>query len=207
MGANISCNQYYCQSISYKPEWFSPTYYSISSHPHTQFSLQRGHFHLLPSSLTQLHISKKLSFDPSIIQEFEIPLHFQINYQFPLSLYVLFSQNPLSLEDCNSLNFSNTFFIHLLFQDNSFQLSYSHFDKIFKGKIHPNKSYLLSLLIQNITSSSISLSHSFESSSKNLSSFQFHPSLSFPFQDLHLTFFLHSSHPFLSTHSFSFYLD
>jgi hypothetical protein len=112
MGQQISCNNYYCQSIDYQPDWFSSSHYSISSNQ-TEYQIERGILHLLPSSHIDLTLSKKIEIQD--ISSFSIPLQFQYQYPFPLSFQISLHSHP---SDFTSSSFS----IQFLYNQNHIEI-------------------------------------------------------------------------------------
>ena len=77
------CENYYCQSITYKPEWFSESNWNIEySYSNTEkiqkpYSIQKGIFrieniHMLTN--VKLFLCKKLQIDVEEIKNISIPI-------------------------------------------------------------------------------------------------------------------------------------
>ena len=159
---------------------------------------------------------KKLDLDFSI-HEFQIPLHFSFQSSFPISFYIFITSdfhfdNVSSLESFLSNKSThplknNIFYIQCnLFNNNHFELKYSHFEQIFQGVTSDfSSNHLLELSFQQNENDNILDSHSLESPSSSLSSHSFH----FPFslQNSFITFYVESNYPFLSIQSFSCFLE
>ncbi len=121
MGQQISCNSFYCQSIDYKPDWFSSSHYSFSS-LQTKYTIERGIIQILPSPFINLQISKNI--DLENIEEFLIPLHFKILYPSPFHL-------SISLHS-----------FHILFKIDLHKIQiFQNEDMIVSGKIKQNVFY------------------------------------------------------------------
>jgi hypothetical protein len=212
MGSQISCNQFYCQQTHFQPEWLSPLLYHISStspSQSTQFTIQKGICNLLESPPLSLLISKKLYFDSSMSQ-FLIPLHFSYQSNIPISFYIFLTPHPIPSSSISPSLFQDNSIpkiaIQCVFSNQTISIQYSHLSNSFQGKIKNKQTYYFPLTFSP-SSSSISIQHSFESSSKILSSFSSSIPIPFSFETLHLSFFIHSSLPFPSSSHFSFYLD
>jgi hypothetical protein len=211
MGSQLSCNQFYCQQTFYQPEWLSSFLYQITSlsNSPTLYSLEKGKCTILESPPLSLFLSKKLSFHSSM-QQFLLPLHFQYHSQIPISFYIYLTPHPIPTSSLSPSSFHDSSFekiaIHCLFINQTISIQYSHLPNSFQGKIKKNTSYYFPITFSP-SSSSISIHHSFESSSKILSSFSSSCPLSFSLDSLYLTFYVHSSLPFPSSSHFSFYLD
>ncbi len=213
MGNHIVCDNYYCQSIHYKPDWISKQFYNFIVDDNTKYSIDKGILSLLPSSSISLFFEKKLNIDFSIY-EFILPLHFKIHYPSPLHLFILLTPTPITSPDISSIlsnqNSHDSFFSHLIFDKNTFQIQYSNLNTSFQGKIHSSKKYIYTLHFQEIQTKTPKLSHSFESESKKKIS-HFHSSLeSFSFnhqKETFLSVFISSSEPFLPSHSFHLHFD
>ncbi len=173
MGNNISCNEFYCQSIENKPEWFSENNYSFFLNNNNNFKpykIDKGIISLIFEKDFHLFISKQLSSD-SLLQNFSIPFNFFLNFPLDLSMYIILSNFPInhnnslslinilqqnhkennsSLNQINQINQinQNVFFIKLTFNQFNIELSVnipSYFNKTYYGKIKNKKKYLLSL--------------------------------------------------------------
>ena len=215
MGNQISCNNYYCHPVSFKPEWLSHSNY-IFHKDKTNFKIEKGILEIEPSDKVELLFYKKLDLDSSTPHEFQIPFHFQFHSSFPLSFYIFITSNfhfntissLQSFLSNKSKNINNNiFYIKCnLYNQHNFEITYSHFEQIFQGVTSDFSSkHLLQLSFQQNDKDNILVSHSFESSSKSISSHSFH----FPFSldNSYLTFYIESNYPFLSTQSFSCFLE
>ena len=104
MGAQLSCNQFYCQQTHFQPEWLSTHLYQISSISNenpTQYSLEKGKLTLLPSPPLSLYLSKQLSFDSSM-QQFLLPLHFQTYSQIPISFFIFLTPHSIPINSIHT---------------------------------------------------------------------------------------------------------
>jgi hypothetical protein len=213
MGNHIVCDNYYCQSIHYKPDWISKQFYHFLVDKDTKYTIDKGTLSLLPSPKISLLFQKKLNIDSSI-HEFILPIHFHFDSSNPLHLFILLTPSPITspnISDLNSLkNSSHSFFSHLIFEKNIFDIDYSNIDTSFHGKIHSSKKYIYTLHFKEIQTHSPQFTHSFESNSKKKIS-QFHsPLLPFSFihqKDIYMSVFIFSSSPFLSSHTFQMNFD
>ncbi len=196
MGNHLACQDYYCQNILYKPDWFSPSSYSITNNEKTNYRLEKGCITILPSDMIEISLKKKMM-EMANIEQFEIPLNFQIDYPSTIDFYI-------RMEEIG-------FYIHLMFEDNNFSFYYSNNpQQIFRGKIKKMKKYYFSISFIKKNEYETLIKHSFESSHKKISSNEFSLHSQIPiFNDVgtHLSFDVSSAFPFLSTHSFNFFLD
>lgn len=214
MGNHIVCDNYYCQSIHYKPDWISKQFYHfLVDDENTKYTLDKGTLSLLPSKSISLLFQKKLNIDYSIY-EFILPIHFQIHFPHPLHLFILLTPSPITTPDISTFsNYKNSdesFFSHLLFDQKSFQINYSNLDTSFQGKIHSSKKYIYTLHFKEIQTKKPQFSHSFESKSKKKISYFDSSLLPFTFieqKELYLSIFLYSSNPFLTSDSFYMNFD
>lgn len=124
MGNNLSCSEFYCQSIDSKPEWFSENNYLfffknniISNQPFSSFiknnssennsnlvkpyKIDKGKIYLIFNNDFELIITKKLDIDLSIPQ-FSIPFNFSLNFPLNLSLFFVFTD---FLVDFNNIHY------------------------------------------------------------------------------------------------------
>ncbi len=211
MGAQISCNQFYCQQTHFQPEWLSPHLYqisSISNNNPTLYSIEKGKLTLHQSPPLSLYLSKQLSFDSSM-QQFLLPLHFQSYSQIPISFFIFLTPNQIPINSIHSSLFHDSspkIAIQCLFFEDTIHIQYSYLTNSFQGKLKKKQSYYFPISF-TLQESSLSIQHSLESSSSILSTFSSSIPLPFSFDSLFLTFFISSSLDFPSSSHFSFYLD
>ncbi len=165
MGNNLSCNEFYCQSIDNKPEWFSENNYSFFFYNNNNLKIQKpykidkGIVSLSFENDFHLFISKKLSSN-SLLHKFIIPFNFFLNFPLDLSMYIILTDFHINLSNTHSIinilqsnnkenyinNNNNLFFIKLTFNQFNIDLSLSYpINKNYSGKIKNKKKYSLSL--------------------------------------------------------------
>lgn len=123
---NLMCENYYCQSVSFKPEWFSETSWTIDSKVNNKISERCGEDDLEISNIKpyiinkgiliikntpkfDLILSKKLLLDFNEPVNFSIPINFKCCLKNPLNIYIIFSEDCLNLKNFNE----SLFYKHL----------------------------------------------------------------------------------------------
>ena len=79
---NFICDNYYCQSVSFKPEWFSENNWIINYCTDTNkkpYIIDKGTLKLKNIEFTKIILSKKLLINFSDIKSISIPLIFKYN--------------------------------------------------------------------------------------------------------------------------------
>ncbi len=183
MGNNFSCNEFYCQNIEYKPEWFSENNYSFlfnnqnnnvnnnNNNNIKPYKIDKGIITLNFNNSFQLLISKKIDLENNNINEFILPINFSINLPLELSFFIIFSEFELKNDFINNnlnLNYfqnnNNIFYIKINYQNNNILININNSNKKYKGKIKNNKKYKLNINYLNNNN----LNLSFNSSSKKI---------------------------------------
>jgi hypothetical protein len=134
---NIVCDNYYCHSVSYKPEWFSESTWNIdylSDNQKKPFTIDKGVLKIKDTSIFNMILSKKIFMDIDEIKEIHIPLHFKYNILKDHCIYIsiLFSNtllllNDIDITDTHTLNF---FSINLILLPNRLMIKNSFDERI-----------------------------------------------------------------------------
>jgi hypothetical protein len=149
---NIICDNYYCQSVSFKPEWFSESSWNIDYKYDLNekddinkkpYHIDKGIIKINNVSSFDLLLSKKLLIDFDEIKNISIPINFKYNIEKKneYNINIIFSNKLLLLNDINNLDTNNTdiFFINLkIFKKYCF-IYRSFNDIIIKKKLNTNK--------------------------------------------------------------------
>ena len=167
MGNNFICNNYYCQDISYKPEWFSETSWIID-YIHTNsnkkpYNIDKGIISINNVNSFNILFSKKLLIDFNEIKNITIPLNVDCNILNNITLIIIFSNKQITLNEINNNDFliininlfnkKNIFKIDL---ENNLNMLYvteninNNIIKYFKSfNLNENNEYYLNIYINN----------------------------------------------------------
>ncbi len=152
---NFICENYYCQSVSFKPEWLSETSWNISyNYKESQkpYIIDKGILKINNVDKFDMLFSKKLLIDFNDVKYLSIPINFSynINKNNNIDIYIIFSNKELFLENINSLKAcEDLFFINLNLNKNKLFISRSFNDKIINKKIKSKKINSFNIIIEN----------------------------------------------------------
>lgn len=152
---NFICENYYCQSVSFKPEWLSEstwdiTYNYLEDNNKKPYTIDKGILKIYNVEKFELLFSKKLLIDFNLIRNISIPINFkyQMTNNNSLDLFIIFSNMQLQLDNLKELNSNNhLFFIKINFIGNKINIFRSFNDKIVSKKIKSKKinTFIISL--------------------------------------------------------------
>ncbi len=175
---NFICENYYCQSVSFKPEWLSENswtikYKYISNNKQIiekeykdeydnennirdetkPYIINKGILKIKNSKKNFLLLSKKLLINFDEIKNIVIPINFKFNLNktSKISLYIIISsKNLCDIFDKDFLSLSDElFYINLIFSKKKISLSNSFQTDLYKNYIKHNKIYLFNITIEN----------------------------------------------------------
>jgi hypothetical protein len=176
---NYICDNYYCHSVSFKPEWLSENswtikykYLSIQNELKNSsesisdnlyeiikpYIIEKGILKIKKSLKNNLLLSKKLLINFDELRNIIIPINFKynLNNNSKINIYIIFSSNNLSnnFENNNEkdllLNLDKeSFYINLILLKRKFYLSNSFEQNIIKYNIKSNKIYSFITNIEN----------------------------------------------------------
>lgn len=158
---NIACQNYYCQDISLKPEWFSENCWKINYEIENEsesisklplpYSIEKGILIIKDCNIFKLLLTKKLLIDFSIPQNISIPLNFTYNCKSKINIYILFSIDDICIKDILfDLNLNEKlFYINIELENNRMILKHSFSEDIFKKKIISKNINNICLNIEN----------------------------------------------------------
>lgn len=154
---NFICENYYCQSVSFKPEWLSESTWNITYNYLEEekikkpYLIDKGILKISNVNKFELLFSKKLLIDFNQIRNISIPINFKyyLTNNNSIDIFFIFSNNQFELNNLNSLNTNdnNLFFIKLNFIANKINIFRSFNEKIFTKKIKFKKinTFIISL--------------------------------------------------------------
>lgn len=105
---NFICDNYYCHSLLFKPEWFSESSWNIDysyKKEEKPYVINKGIIKIYNVELFNLILSKKLLIDFNEIKNISIPIKFRykINNKNQLNIYIIISNKLLLLKDIDFL--------------------------------------------------------------------------------------------------------
>jgi len=152
---NFICDNYYCQSVSFKPEWLSEASWNITYNYQElikPYIIDKGILKINNVYNFDILFSKKLLIDFNDFKYLSIPINFSYNISKNnnIDVYIIFSNKELLLENINELKpQDNLFFIHLNLQKNKLFINRSFNDKISNKKIKSKKINSFNIIIEN----------------------------------------------------------
>lgn len=152
---NFICDNYYCQSVSFKPEWLSEASWNITYNYQDSikpYIIDKGILKINNVYKFDILFSKKLLIDFNDVKYLSIPINFSynINKDNNIDVYIIFSNKELLLENINVLKpEDDLFFIHLNLHKNKLFINRSFNDKISNKKIKSKKINSFNIIIEN----------------------------------------------------------
>jgi len=153
---NFICENYYCQSVSFKPEWFSETTWTINYLCNKKpYVIDKGILKIVESEPSQIMLSKKLLINFNEIRNISIPIIFKYNLlkidNNNIDIFIIFSNEILNIENMNKISEQkdNLFYIHLNLLKNILYIDHSFDTKIIKKKIKSKKSNIYDITLEN----------------------------------------------------------
>jgi hypothetical protein len=139
MGNNFSCDNYYCQDIILKPEWFSEKSWNISYNYFDEifdfkpYNIEKGLIKLKGTPKFNLLLSKKLNIDLNDFENFIIPIHFNFFLENDMSIYIILSNNEININDISKIeNSDDLFYFHISLIKKKIIIQRSYDNKNFK---------------------------------------------------------------------------
>ena len=146
MGNNFACENYYCQDIILKPEWFSENSWNITydyfdeNFDFKPYTIEKGLIKLKGTPKFNLMLSKKLNIDLNDFEKFMIPIHFNFYLENELSIYIILSNNEIVLNNISEINNNdNLFYFHINLNKKKISIQRSYDNKNFKFNKIKNK--------------------------------------------------------------------
>lgn len=159
---NFVCENYYCQSVSFKPEWLSENTWNINykylndeiNNEIKPYTIEKGIFKLISQNKTHIILSKKLLINFNDIKHLSIPINFKFNVKklSSIDFFLIFSNNEYNLS--NNLLFlkeknDECFYIKLTFNKKYVYMSNSVNHKLFKYNLKTKKNYRFVIDLEN----------------------------------------------------------
>ncbi len=158
---NLSCQNYYCQDISFKPEWFSDKSWNIEYNNNIikpPYYIDKGVLKINNTSEFKLLLSKELLIDFEIEKYITIPFNFNYNILSNISkinIYLIFSTENISIKYNNNINeyidnkLNKLFYINIILEKNKMLLKHSFSENIIKKKIKSDTNNNITYNLEN----------------------------------------------------------
>ena len=179
MGNNFVCENYYCQDIILKPEWFSENSWNITYNYFNEnfefkpYIIDKGMIKLKGTPKFNLLISKKLNINLQNVDNFIIPIHFNFYIENYLSMIIILSDDELNLNNISSINEliitnNNLFYFKVNLNKKKIIITRSYDDNIFKIKgIKSNVNNYYNIELKN-NNNSFSINEKFYKNNKEI---------------------------------------
>lgn len=131
MGNHFVCENYYCNSVSFKPEWLSESFWDITYNYEKEFkpyNIEKGLLKIKDVDKFDILLSKKILIDLNEINNISIPINFKYNLlkNNDIDIFIIFSDKLLTLDtlpsSLNSINLNlikNNLFIYRTFNNDT----------------------------------------------------------------------------------------
>jgi hypothetical protein len=157
MGNNFVCENYYCESISLKPEWFSENswditydYFDNKNNNLKPYNIEKGIIKISNTPAFRLVISKKLHIDLNYLESIKIPIRFKCNLNSDLYILAIISNQIYNLDRINTINEikSNSdelFYYQIKLNNKKITLNRSYDNKFISKKIKADLPYIYNI--------------------------------------------------------------
>ena len=158
MGNNFVCENYYCESISLKPEWFSENSWNITydywdnkNDNFKPYNIEKGIIKISNTPAFRLVISKKLHIDLNYLESIKIPIRFKCNLNNDLYILAIISNQIYNLDRINTIheiksNSDELFYYQMKLNCKKITLNRSYDNKfISKNSFYNSLKYKLSI--------------------------------------------------------------
>ena len=181
---NFICENYYCQNVSFKPEWFSENSWNIE-YNHTKnkddesidkennkqkikpYIIDKGVIKIKDVNKFNLLLSKKLLIDFDEVRNISIPINFKYNIDNNVDIFIIFSNNILLLDNINILN-NDLFYINMNLLKNKIYIYRSFDNKLIKKKINSLHVNIFDITLENNFSSLLITEKLYKNINKNI---------------------------------------
>jgi hypothetical protein len=181
---NFICESYYCQDVSFKPEWFSENswkieYNYIKNKDEEIIEKENNELNIKPYIIDKgiikirdvnkfnLLLSKKLLIDFDEVRNISIPINFKYNIENNIDIFIIFSNNLLLLDNINILN-NNLFYINMNLLKNKIYIYRSFDNKLIQKKINSSNINIFDITIENNFNSLLITEKLYKNITKNI---------------------------------------
>ena len=157
MGNNFVCENYYCESISLKPEWFSENSWNITydywdnkNDNFKPYNIEKGIIKISNTPSFRLVISKKLHIDLNYLESIKIPIRFKCNLNNDLYILAIISNQIYNLDRINTIheiksNSDELFYYQMKLNCKKITLNRSYDNKFISKKIKKDLPYIYNI--------------------------------------------------------------
>jgi hypothetical protein len=154
MGNHFVCENYYCQSVSFKPEWLSESIWDISYdylEDKKPYLIDKGILKISEVSNFSICFSKKLLIDFTELKSISIPINFKYNLFLnkSIDIFIILSNNKLCTKDINEKKETFIFSINMKLLKKKILIYRSFNDTLITKKIKSKKINTFDINIEN----------------------------------------------------------
>ena len=208
MGNNFSCDNYYCQDIILKPEWFSENSWNITYNYFDEnfdfkpYTIEKGLIKLKGTPKFNLLLSKKLNIDLNDFEKFIIPIHFNFFLENEMSIYIILSNSELNLKDISKINDDNNlFYFHIFLNKKKISIQRSFDNKNFKfNKIKNNLDNYYNIELKNSNNKLFSINEKMFKNNKEI--FDYNSIKLFNYDDIYLSLYITSKNQMINKNEY-----
>ena len=210
MGNNFSCDNYYCQDIILKPEWFSENSWNITYNYFDEnfdfkpYTIEKGLIKLKGTPKFNLLLSKKLNIDLNDFEKFIIPIHFNFFLENDMSIYIILSNSELNLKDISKINDDNNdnlFYFHIFLNKKKISIQRSFDNKNFKfNKIKNNLDNYYNIELKNSNNKLFSINEKMFKNNKEI--FDYNSIKLFNYDDIYLSLYITSKNQMINKNEY-----
>lgn len=155
---NFVCDNYYCQQVSFKPEWLSESSWTINFEyiknklMEKPYNIDKGILKISNTESFHMLLSKKLFVELNEIKYLSIPINFSyiLGKGSNIDIFIIFSNKLLILSEIKELDVKNDlFFITLNLSKNKITVYRSFNTEIVTKKIKSKKVNSFNINIEN----------------------------------------------------------
>ena len=210
MGNNFSCDNYYCQDIILKPEWFSENSWNITYNYFDEifdfkpYTIEKGLIRLKGTPKFNLLLSKKLNINLNDFEKFIIPIHFNFFLENDMSIYIILSNNETNLNNIKNIeNSDDLFYFHIFLNKKKISIQRSFDNKNFKiNKIKNNLDNYYNIELKNSDNKLFSINEKMFKNNKEI--FDYNSIKLFNNDDIYLSLYITSKNQMINKNE---YLD
>lgn len=142
------CENYYCHSVSYKPEWLSENNWIIEYNCEIKpYSIYKGIFKINNINKCSILLSKQFLYQMNELKNILLPIIFRYNIskKNSIMLSIFITENKLDIDSKKD----NLFFIKIKLNCKFIEIIHSFNSNIIQKKIKSNKLYKFDIHIEN----------------------------------------------------------
>jgi len=208
MGNNFSCDNYYCQDIILKPEWFSENSWNITYNYFDEifdfkpYTIEKGLIKLKGTPKFNLLLSKKLNIDLNNFEKFIIPIHFNFFLENDMSIYIILSNNETNLNNIKNIeNSDDLFYFHIFLNKKKISIQRSFDNKNFKiNKIKNNLDNYYNIELKNSDNKLFSINEKMFKNNKEI--FDYNSIKLFNNDDIYLSLYITSKNQMINKNEY-----